>query len=174
MLWLLLGFRNWVFGVSEKVKDARGGGVFMWFPVHCDLTRHTHAKPLVKFISLTHSSFASISLTLCDHSVNMCWDSLFWSWCSMLWWKIVVSACPNIRYSSFEKLWIEKKWHMTHFNFIRGMMWIGKASTLRFGRARPSYSLLTNQKQLKNQTSFGKRGPACSLACSSACNPIGA
>lgn len=68
-----------MFGRSEKVKDGGGGGVFMWFPVLCDLAWHTRAKPLMELISLTHRSCASISLTFGDHSVNICWNSPFWS-----------------------------------------------------------------------------------------------
>ncbi len=57
-------------GCLVEVKSQRRGmgALFMRFPTLCDL----------KINPLSHRSFTSISVLCSGHSVNLCWNPLFW------------------------------------------------------------------------------------------------
>lgn len=54
---------------------------------------------------------------------------------------MVVKVCLNTGNSPSEKMWIQRKWRMTHCNHVRVMMSMGKAPELHFGSASPSSQL---------------------------------
>lgn len=117
--------------------------------------------------------------------MNICWYSLFWS-CDLalvaknggksvreqheftLWEDV---NTEKVAYDLLEKLWMQRKWHMTHFNqgmthrnHTRVMMWMCKGLGLHFGSACSSSCYWTSRKEFEYSPSSGKSRPAFSHA----------